>query len=88
MRKGRAPIAAVILFGIAWTGIGLTCAAVLGLAGVATVFCDAPGMTPGDCLRAGAAAGFQLAAPVVLPVTLGALLLGGVIYAWPRKAQP
>jgi hypothetical protein len=76
-------IVAIISFGVASIALGLVCLAVGGLAAVAVVFCDAPGMTAGDCLRGGAATGFHLGAPL-LPWGIGTLLLGTVVLALSR----
>lgn len=76
-------IVAIISFGGASIALSLVCLAVGGLAAVAVVFCDAPGVTTGDCLRGGAATGFHLGAPL-LPWGIGALLLGTVLLASSR----
>ena len=69
----------VIFIALGATALSLVVAAVVGLAGVAVVFCDAPGLTPADCLLAGARGGFEVTAPRVLPVGLGFIALGALL---------
>jgi hypothetical protein len=69
----------VIFIVLGATALSLVVSAVLGLAAVAVVFCDAPGLTPVDCLLAGARSALVVMAPHVLPVGLGFTALGTLL---------
>lgn len=72
-------ILGVIFIALGATVLSLVVTAVVGMAGVAVVFCDAPGLTPTACLLVGARGGFEMTAPRLLPVGLGFIALGALL---------
>jgi hypothetical protein len=73
-------ILGVIFIVLGASVLSLVATAVVGMAGVAVVFCDAPGLTPGDCLLAGARGGFEMTAPRLLPLGLGFVAFGMLLH--------
>jgi hypothetical protein len=78
-KKRPMGILGVIFIVLGATALSLVVTAVVGLAGVAVVFCDAPGLTPADCLLGGARGGFEMTAPRFLPVGLGCIAFGALL---------